>query len=227
MKQKLLLLLLGVLLALPALARDFKYTYEGQTITYTVIDEKAKTCKTKEGYLRYEWDIPEVRAGNPDITDDLKLPSNPKDGDVEYTLTSIGSYSFSRWLTSVEIPNSVTSISDYAFYDCYDLGSVEIPNSVTSIGNYAFYYCMGMTSVEIPNSVTSIGIYAFSNCSRLTSVVIPNSVPFIRYHVFSDCSGMTSVEIPNSVTWIGEYAFSNCSRLTSVEIPNSVQTLDG
>ena len=94
---------------------------------------------------------------------------------------------------SVTIPNSVTSIGDYAFTGCYNLTSIEIPNSVTSIGNYAFSGCSGLTSVTIPNSVTSIGEAAFSGCSGLTSITIPNSVTSIGSSVFSYCSGLTSV----------------------------------
>ena len=86
--------------------------------------------------------------------------------------------------------------------------SVTIPNSVTSIGNYAFYFCSGLTSVTIPNSVTSIGDNAFTFCSGLTSVTIPNSVTSIGYDAFFHCSGLTSVTIPNSVTSIGYDAFN-------------------
>ena len=64
-------------------------------------------------------------------------------------------------ITNLVIPNSVTSIGNYAFGYCSGLTSITIPNSVTSIGNYAFYYCKGLTSVTIPNSVTSIGSRAF------------------------------------------------------------------
>ena len=125
------------------------------------------------------------------------------------------------------IPNSVTSIGEYAFYYCSGLTSVTIPNSVTSIGYGAFWGCSGLTSVTIPNSVTSIGIHAFSYCSRLTSVTIPNSVTSIGERAFWHCSGLTSVTIGNSVTNIGDYAFSDCSGLTSVTIGNSVTSIGG
>ena len=128
-------------------------------------------------------------------------------------------------LTSINIPNSVTSIGDYAFDGCSGLTSVTIPNSVTSIGNRAFSYCSGLTSVTIGNSVTSIGNEAFSYCSSLTSVAIGNSVASIGDNAFKKCSGLTSVTIPNSVTSIGNQAFSGCSGLTSVTIGNSVTSI--
>ena len=86
---------------------------------------------------------------------------------------------------------------------------MTIPNSVTSIGDYAFEYCSGLTSVTIGNSVTSIGSGAFLGCSGLTSIEIPNSVTSIGSSAFSDCSSLTSVTIPNSVTSIGDNAFEN------------------
>ena len=88
--------------------------------------------------------------------------------------------------------------------------SVTIPNSVTSIGEYAFLGCSGLTSVTIPNSVTSIGGGTFGGCRGLTSVTIPNSVTSIGDRAFYGCSGLTSVTIPNSVTSIGNKAFLDC-----------------
>ena len=93
------------------------------------------------------------------------------------------------------IPNSVTSIGDYAFWDCRGLTSISIPNSVTSIGDYAFWDCRGLTSISIPNSVTSIGNNAFRNCSGLTSISIPNSVTSIGNSAFSYCGGLTSIKV--------------------------------
>ena len=128
-------------------------------------------------------------------------------------------------LTSVTIPNSVTSIGAMAFRGCTGLTSITIPNSVMSIGRSAFSGCTGLTSITIPNSVTSIGDDAFSGCSGLKSVTIPNSVTSIGYGAFSGCSGLTSVTIPNSITSIKNSAFSGCSGLTSVTIPNSVMNI--
>ena len=95
--------------------------------------------------------------------------------------------------TSYTIPNSVTSIGDYAFEGCGGLTSITIPDSITSIGYWAFHGCGGLTSITIPNSVTSIGYGAFWGCSGLTSITIPNSVTSIGIRAFDDCSGLKDV----------------------------------
>jgi hypothetical protein len=128
-------------------------------------------------------------------------------------------------VTELTIPNTITEIKAYTFYEVDSLTSVVIPNSVTSIGEYAFAYCDSLTSVEIPNSVINIGEDAFLWCKSLTSVVIPNSVTSISNHTFASCSNLTSVTIPDSVTSIGERAFDSCSGLTSVTIGDRVTNI--
>ena len=143
-----------------------------------------------------------------------------KDLVIPNSVTSIGNYAFSRCssLTSVIIPEGVTSIGNSAFYGCSSLTSVIIPEGVTNIGDYAFDGCRGLTSINIPEGVTSIGDRAFFYCSGLTSINIPEGVTSIGDLAFYDCSGLTSVTIPNSVTSIGYDAFDGCSSLTSVNI---------
>jgi hypothetical protein len=120
------------------------------------------------------------------------------------------------------ISYNVTSIGDFAFYNCRSLTSITIPNSVISIGNYAFNYCTRLTSIEIPDGVTSIGNYAFASCTSLTSITIPNSVTSIANGIFESCTSLTSITIPNGVRSIGNYAFAFCTRLTSITIPDGV-----
>ena len=117
---------------------------------------------------------------------------------------------------SYAIPDSVTSIGEYAFAGCASLTSVTIPNSVTSIGQHAFASCTHLTSVTIPDSVTSIGEYAFFYCESLTSVTIPDGVTSIGWSAFFNCKSLTSVTIPDSVTSIGWFAFEDCTSLTDV-----------
>ena len=146
---------------------------------------------------------------------------------IPNSVTSIGQGAFSgcTGLTSITIGNSVTSIGEAAFYNCTGLTSITIPNSVTSIGEYAFGYCSGLISIDIPNSVTSIADYAFEYCTELTSITIGNSVTSIGEAAFYNCTELTSIDIPNSVTSIGYAAFYNCTGLTSITIPNSVTSI--
>ena len=124
-------------------------------------------------------------------------------------------------ITSVIIPDSVTSIGYRAFSACTSLASVVIPDSVTSIGSSAFSHCDSLTSVVIPDSVTSIGDHAFAYCFNLTSVVIPDSVTSIGDSAFWGCDSLTSVVIPDSVTSIGDYAFAYCYSLTGIKVDSN------
>ncbi|MBR2042722.1 MAG: leucine-rich repeat protein, partial [Clostridia bacterium] len=154
-------------------------------------------------------------------------------------VTSIGSFAFYNCsLTSVTIPDSVTSIGGSAFENCTSLTSVNIGNSVTSIEDYAFCDCTSLTSVTIPDSVTSIGITAFYDCSSLTSIEVSeknqnyssvDGVLFNKAKTELICypEGKTNKDytIPDSVTSIGWCAFSYCTSLTSVTIPDSVTSI--
>ena len=166
----------------------------------------------------------------------------------------IGDYAFYDCsnLTSVTIPDSITSIGENVFGECYSLkafygelassdnrclivnGILEsfapkglttytIPDSVTSIGNYAFFRTP-LTSVTIPNSVTSIGEGAFYSAS-LKNAIIPNSVTEIEMYAFCGCESLASVTISDRVTEIGDYAFYYCRSLKSVTIPDSVTSI--
>lgn len=120
----------------------------------------------------------------------------------------------------------VLSIDNNVFRDCERLTSLTIPNSMTSIGSYAFSNCVGLTSLTFPNSVTSIGSSAFSGCTGLTSLTLPNSVTSIDKYAFSGCTSLTSLTIPANVTTIGEKAFSDCSGLTSIVVDKNNSVYD-
>ena len=110
----------------------------------------------------------------------------------------------------------VKEIGDYAFLNCSKLTSIVIPDSITSIGNFVFSNCSKLTSIVIPDSVESIGRYAFLNCSKLTSIVRPDSVTSIGDWAFSSCGGLTSIVIPDSVGSIGVASFAGCNSLTKI-----------
>ena len=138
-------------------------------------------------------------------------------------------------MTSITIPDSITSIGERAFENCSGLTSITIPDSVTNIGNYAFWNCSGLTSITIPDSVTHIGWGAFEWCDGLESITVERDNP--NYHSAGNCiietasktliAGCKNSVIPNdgSVTSIGDYAFGGCSGLTSITIPDSVTSI--
>ena len=176
------------------------------------------------------------------------IPESVTYNSKTYCVTSIGHFAFNGCsrLTSLTIPNSVTSIgmsafSGTAWYNNQSDGliyagkvaysyrgtmpqhtHIELAEGTLGIAGSIFYDCDGLTSVTIPNSVISIGDNAFYDCDALTSVTIPNSVTSIGYEAFSSCDGLTSVTIGNCVINIDDKAFYNCSSLTSITIPNSV-----
>ena len=159
----------------------------------------------------------------------LFFPYNKSDSyEIPDSVTSIGDGAFYRCynLTNIIIPDSVTSIGNSAFFGCHDLTNIIIPDSVTSIENYAFCGCANFTSITIPDSVTSIGEGAFSGCRILTSITIPDSVTSISNETFRFCYKLTDIIIPNSVTSIGKMAFEACD-LTNITIPNSVTSIGG
>ncbi|MBQ7521756.1 MAG: leucine-rich repeat protein, partial [Clostridia bacterium] len=164
---------------------------------------------------------------------EVKIPSEI-DG---LPVTAIGDNVFQSWkstLTSVTIPESVTSIGNYAFQGCMNLTSVTIPDSVVSIGDYAFHVS-GLTSVTIPENVTSIGEEAFGECFSLTNINVDSNnteyssvdgVLFDKNQITILCYPLgkteTSYTIPNGVTSIGNFTFICCNTLTNVIIPESV-----
>ena len=127
--------------------------------------------------------------------------------------------------TSYVIPDSVTRIEDYAFWNCRFLSNIVIPDGVTSIGVCAFSGCSDLDDIVIPDGVTSIGEYAFEGCTSLTNIAIPDSVTSIGVCAFRHCSSLSSLVIPDSVTSIGGGAFEYCKSLTDIVIPDSVTSI--
>ena len=141
-------------------------------------------------------------------------------------------------MTSITIPDSVTSIGSCAFEDCSGLASVYYTGDVAGwcgISGLGNIMSSGRTlyidgnklegAIVIPDGVQSVPSYAFCYQTDITSITIPDSVTSIGSYAFRDCSGLTSITIPDSVTSIGDYAFSNCSGLASITIPDSVTSI--
>ena len=119
-------------------------------------------------------------------------------------------------ITSVVIPNTVTSIGNNTFSGCYDLCSVNIPSSVSNIKSYAFSDCSSLRSVNIPSSVKNIENNVFMGCSNITSIIIPDDVTSIGDYAFAGCARLEKIYLGISMKSIGMMAFSNCLSLTSL-----------
>lgn len=154
-------------------------------------------------------------------TGDLVIPSSFLYEGETYLVTEIDQVSGLRGnknLTSVVIPNSVTSIGEYAFYGCTQLSSLEIPNSVTAIGKSAFYGCANLESISLSNGISEIPEYMLSQCISLEYIDIPSGVVTIGEDAFYNCRGLKGIKIQNVLS-IGASAFWNCKSLLSIDLP--------
>lgn len=141
------------------------------------------------------------------------------------TAVVVTNYKYNGAAADVTIPSRyqgkpVTTIGHAAFFNSA-VTSVTIPDSVTSISDEAFINCPKLTNISIPNSVTYIGFSAFSSCTSLKSITLPSSLSFISGALFLGCSQLTTIHIPVSVTSIGNNAFADCPSLMTVTYPGS------
>lgn len=143
---------------------------------------------------------------------------------IPNTVSTIGDYAF--WncanLVSIVMSNNVISIGNYAFYGCRNLSSMTLSSSLGTIGNYAFCRCFSLSTINIPNSVYSLGEYAFSMCSGLETAYLGSSLSSISQDAFSDCWNLRFVSFPPYLSSIGYSAFRNCYHLASLTVPSSV-----
>ena len=124
-------------------------------------------------------------------------------------------YLNNKLVEELTIPDSITKIGNFTFYNCSSLKSVNIPDSVNKIGDFAFKSCSNLTSITIPDNVTTIGNSAFNNCSELKEISLPNKLTKIGISTFNGCKSMTlNTDIPTTVTFIGESAFEGCEMLS-------------
>ena len=135
-------------------------------------------------------------------------------------VTSIGQYAFFNCKLLARVLNlentKVTKIRDGVFKGCAALAEVSLPASLTSIGNYAFEGCSSLTEIALPAGVTSIGGSAFKGCTLLAGITLPDTQTSIGESTFNGCSSLTEIALPAGVTSIGNYAFNGCKLLARV-----------
>ena len=213
-KQYLINALCGVAFTLLGTAAAQAYDFEVDGIYYNITDRVIREVEVTSYNI----------LGSASYSGDVVIPGSVSYNGKTYQVTGIGDRAFydCNELTSVNIPEGVTSIGDFAFDAC-GFTSITIPDRLTSIGNYAFHDCSLLASIIIPNGVRIIGTGAFGGCSRLTSVAIPDGVTSIGARAFYDCNSLPSVTVPSGT--IGEYAFYNCDNLASVTVGDGVTSI--
>lgn len=170
-----------------------------------------------------DWSNLTIQSGNPAVED----AANAQLFDFKFILndTAVIVIRYKGTAADVTIPSRykgkpVTMIDHAAFHDSA-VTSVTIPDSVTSIPDDAFAFCSQLTNISIPNSVTFIGFAAFNSCTSLKSITLPSSLSTIQSSAFYNCGNLETIRIPVSVTFIGNYAFAGCPSLMTVTYPGS------
>ena len=208
------LLFLVALLPMMASAYDAKI----DDIYYSFSGNEATVTYQSYGYAGWFSDY----SGN------IVIPKSVTYNGNSYKVTCIGAGALSRSnLTSVSIPESVTSIGSYAFQNCSSLTSITIPENVTCIGEGAFDGTLWYNNQ--PDGLVYAGRFAYKYKGYMqigTQITIKAGTVGIVPRAFSDCNGLTSITIPEGLTSIGSSAFSGCSGLTYITIPNSVATIE-
>lgn len=175
-----------------------------------------------------DWSNLTIQSGNPAVQDAANAPLFDFDFILNNTAVIVTRYNGTA--ADVTIPSRykgkpVTAIEHAAFFNSA-VTSVTIPDSVTSIDDNAFGFCSQLTNISIPNSVTYIGFSAFAHCTSLKSITLPSSLSFISGSLFSGCSQLTTIHIPDSVLSIQSYAFYHCRNLETIRIPVSVTLIE-
>ena len=137
---------------------------------------------------------------------------------IPNSVTTIGGNAFMgcNKLKNITMSSSLTTIETCAFQACSSLETIIVPNSVISIGQSAFENCSALTNITLQNGLKTIGSSVFKGCTKLTNIVIPDTVTTIEQDAFQGCSNLTSITIGKEVNYIGHYAFQSCSKLSSV-----------
>ena len=143
-----------------------------------------------------------------------------KEIDFGPSVTEIGKDAFCGCgFTSIEIPNTVTSMIGECFRDCDNLVKIKFPDSLKYAGGCS--NCKKLVEIEFPKN--AIGVGGFENCVSLTRVILPSTVEYVG--TFAGCTNLTYIYLGESLKTVGDYAFSRCTGLTSITLPATVKEI--
>ena len=121
-------------------------------------------------------------------------------------------------LTSIDLPDGLTSVGDYFLLDCTGLTSIDLPDGLTSVGSYFLLDCRGLTSIDLPAGLTSVGSRFLGSCTGLTSIDLPDGLTSVEGYFLSNCTGLTSLTLPAGLKEAGNYFLQNCTGLQELTV---------
>ncbi len=128
-------------------------------------------------------------------------------------------------ISDLIIPNTITSISDYAFCGCTSITSVMIPDNVIELGKSSFEKCDNLSAVNMGNGINKLGEAVFAKCSKLIQIVFSNAMDEVPDKTLMECSSLSNVLIPDSILSIGNQVFQDCAELNNITLPNGVLSI--
>ena len=177
--------------------------------------------------LNKEEQTASVTSGPEKYVANVIVPNRILSDDGYYNVTSVENFAFFNCekLTSVSLSNFIKYVGRFAFADCPRLEKVKLPSSITAIEDYMFSNCTNLFEIDIPGNVSSIGEGAFAGCSSLQDISLPVKTISIGMRAFADCSSLVKISLNKQLEVIDDNAFENCKSLTSVTLPNGMTLL--
>ncbi len=192
----------------------------GSNITWELYEEQMKLVLTGSGAMSSQY----VSNNTPWYSYRHLI----KSVEFDSRITSVGQYAFYNCtnLESVAFSTGITKIEDRAFMGCSSLNDVTLPNSLTTIASNAFRDCTSLEKIIVPESVTSLGAYAFSGCTSMKNAIVSTKCSYTNTYLFYNCTGLESVTIGEGITKISQATFKNCTALKEVYLPKSLTIID-
>ncbi|MBR5506860.1 MAG: leucine-rich repeat protein [Clostridia bacterium] len=192
----------------------------GSNITWELYEEQMKLVLTGSGAMSSQY-----------VSNNIPWYSYRhliKSVEFDNRITSVGQYAFYNCtnLESVAFSTGITKIEDRAFMGCSSLNGVTLPNSLTTIASNAFRDCTSLDEIIVPESVTSLGTYAFSGCTSMKNAIVSTKCSYTNTYLFYNCTGLESVTIGEGITKISQATFKNCTALKEVYLPKSLTIID-
>ncbi|MCR4921009.1 MAG: leucine-rich repeat domain-containing protein [Bacteroidaceae bacterium] len=204
----------------------FSYAHEGQTLYY-IVDSSGDAAVVPPMFPYFDYEADETWTGYDKPQGPVVIPDYVPYAGSKYPVRRIMYCAFFRCddITSVKLPSTLISIDKHSFLFCSSLTSVVVPEGVTTISYGAFDSCESMTSVKLPSTLKSLGDWCFYSCIKLSEINLPDGLESIGQNCFTDMPALKSITLPENLKSMGIGVFDSCSGLTEVTIPDGIKAL--